>query len=613
MLGTYASMLICLGASTAVGAAIFVACGRRRWSRLSPAVGLAALCPLAWWTVRLPGEGTAAIVAIAIATALAAAYALPRVTGLPGAIRRGVAIELAAVALASLPFIVEWRFGILGTGLNPDMSQHLFAVDRLASGGSERLISEGYPLGPHSIVAAVSTLGPSTVQAFDGLMLAVVVATTLVAIGVLEHLVAWRRAVGALLVGFAYLLASTFVQGSFKEAIEALLVLAFAVGLAELVFEWPLRRTGPRQLRAIPLAVLAIGAIYSYSFPGLLWLVGAVAVWAVVELGRLWRRGGFANVSLRARPAMPTVLVAAGLVLVASLPELGRMIDFASFETFDPAGSGLGNLFDRLSPLQALGIWPSGDFRVEPGDGAVPGVIFYLGSAIGAIALGFGLRWWWRERERAVPAALVAAAALWLYSRLAGTPYQEAKALVLAAPLVMLIAVRSLLEGAPDVRHARRIVGQREIAYAFPGRARVAKQRLATGALAVLFLAAAAGSSLLVLVNGPVGPSGYSPQLAELGGKLGGGSVLVLAPAKLLDDEHGADWVAWELRGHRICIAADGEATAADVGASSTLSVRLDDDGAVVPEGAYVNRSAQPPGDCDLIPDTARANPSAGG
>ena len=61
------------------------------------------------------------------------------------------------VALAaSIPFIVERRFGILGTGLNPDMSQHLFAADRLAHGDGGRLLSQGYPLGPHSLVVAAS-------------------------------------------------------------------------------------------------------------------------------------------------------------------------------------------------------------------------------------------------------------------------------------------------------------------------------------------------------------------------------------------------------------------------------------------------------------------------
>ena len=155
-------------------------------------------------------------------------------------------LELAAVALASLPFIVEQRFGILGTGLNPDMSQHLFAADRLAAGGSERLIEAGYPLGPHSIAVAVSAIGPSTVQAFDGLAIAIAVATCLVGLGPLERLAPSRRIAGALLVGFAYLLASTYVQGAFKEALEALFLLAFAVGLGELAAEWPLARRGGR-------------------------------------------------------------------------------------------------------------------------------------------------------------------------------------------------------------------------------------------------------------------------------------------------------------------------------------------------------------------------------
>ena len=52
------------------------------------------------------------------------------------ALRGAMPIALAAIALASLPFFVEGRFGILGTGLNPDMSQHLLAADRLASGGA---------------------------------------------------------------------------------------------------------------------------------------------------------------------------------------------------------------------------------------------------------------------------------------------------------------------------------------------------------------------------------------------------------------------------------------------------------------------------------------------
>jgi hypothetical protein len=607
MAGTYASFLLVLGASATVGQAILAFSGRRTWSRLAPAVGLAAVITVAWATVRLPGEGTAALIALGVLTATAAVLLIGRVDDLPRALRAGVPLELAAAAIASLPFIVERRFGILGTGLNPDMSQHLFAADRLASGGSERLIDSGYPLGPHSLVVAVSDLGPSTVEGFDGLMIAVAVATCLVALGVLERLDPWRRIGGALLVGFAYLLAANYVQGAFKEGIEALFVLAFAVGLGELARGWPERQRAARALRAVPLAVLAVGAVYAYSFPGLLWLGGTLAAWAAIELARAVRRGGIRQARRLIRLAAPTALVAGGVLALAAAPEIGRMVGFANFETFDPSGSGLGNLFNRLSPLEALGIWPSGDFRVEPGDGAVPAVAFYLGAAVALAVLAYGLGWWWRNGDRAVLGGFAAAAALWLYALIAGTPYQEAKALVILAPLVMLISVRALLAMAPHLAEARRILRRRSLAYLFPGRARLAREQLVVGIAAIAFLAGAGISSALALVNGPVGPSAYSPALAELRPKLGSGSTLVLAPAKLLDDEHGLDYISWELRGHRVCIEAD-HGQKAPPGVSNVVVITGDDP----PEpAAYLNKSAGAgAGPCPLISDTARADPA---
>ena len=612
LLGTYVAFLLCLGAAALVGAAILVACGRRRWSRLGPAVGLAALCPLAWWAVRLPGEGTTAIIVLALVTAAAAAYALPRVEDLGGALRRGLPLELAAVALASLPFLVEQRFGILGTGLNPDMSQHLFAVDRFADGGSERLIEAGYPLGPHSIVAAISSIGPSTVQAFDGLSIAIAVATCLVALAPLESLSVPRRLAGALLVGFAYLLASNYVQGAFKEGIEALFVLAFAVALGELAAAWPLTRRRDRgPLRAIPLAVLAAGALYAYSFPGPPVARSPRSASGGRSRSRERRRPAASDGSgRRCGAAIPATLVGLGLLVAVAAPELGRMVDFARFETFDPAGAGLGNLFNRLSPLEALGIWPSGDFRVEPGDGAIPAIAFYLGAALAAGALAFGLRWWWRERERAVPAALAAAAVLWLYSLVAGTPYQEAKALVIARAAgdagLGPGAARAGPDGgrgAPDPRQARgrlRLPRARAGGEAAP-RGRRRDDRVPDR-----------GRGLQ-----PAGPRqrpGRAERLlaglAELRTALPPDSIVVIAPQSLLD-EHGRDYLAWELRGNRICVIGEGETPPR--GAGILFAVEVDDDGAVVPGELLRNPHALGRGPCPLIPDAARADPSADG
>ena len=580
MLGAYASFLIVLGAAALIGQAILVACGRRGPSPLAPAVGLAALCALAWWTVRLPGEGTAALIAVAVVAAGSALLLRGRLAGTGAALRGSILVALAALLLASLPFIVEARFGILGTGLNPDMSQHLFAADRLAVGGSERLIAEGYPLGPHAIAVAVAALGPSTVEAFNGLMLAVAVAACLAPLALLDGLSGWRRLGVALCVGLTYLVAAFFVQGAFKETLQALFVLGFAIALMRPAGALTAGEgTARRRLAAVPLAVLAVGSVYAYSFPGLAWLAGALAVWAAIELGRVTRRGELAATLRAAGPAATSALVACAVLALAIAPELGRMAEFASFETFDPDGAGLGNLFNRLSPLEALGIWPSGDFRVEPGDGFAPAWIFYLGAGFGLAALCFGIGRWLRGGERAVPAALAAAALIWLFSLLAGTPYQEAKALVVAAPLVTLVSARALATAAP-------------------------------AALVAAFLLAAGGSSVLALANGPVGPRGYSPELAELAGELGPGSTYVLAPVELLDDQHGLDYLLWELRGHRICVEAFEGGPAEPPRQGSTLTVAIDDSGAVVPEGTYVNRS-RGPGACPLIPDASRADPSA--
>ena len=605
MLGTYASFLIVFGASAAVGQAIFVACGRRAWSALSPAVGLAALIALAWGTVRLPGEGVATIIAVGLAAACSLLVVRGRTEGGEEALRLALPVAGLALLAASLPFLVEGRFGILGTGLNPDMSQHLFAADRLAGGGVERLISDGYPLGPHALVVGLAALGPGPVQAFDGLTLAISVAACLAPLGLLAGLATWKRVTGALVIGLAYLVASSLVQGAFKETMQALFVLAFAIGLHEIARAWPAAGR-PRLLFAVPLAALAIGSVYAYSFPGLAWLIGAALAWGAIELV-IGARGESLHAALaRARSALPAVGVAGAVLVVALAPEVGRLADFADFETFDPDGAGLGNLFNRLSPLEALGIWPSGDFRVEPGDGSVPAILFYLGGALGLGALAFGLLWWLRRGERAVPAAITAAAALWLYALIAGTPYQEAKALVLVAPLVALVSVRALLAGAPTL-------------------------------LAVGFLAAAGGSSALALVNGPVGPDEYSPALAELRPELGNASIVVRAPEELLNEEHGRDYLVWELRGNRICVETLGEEKfpgtqlleVHDVGGGPIPddygAVRVGPGFALYPDFAAVARRL---GDvprgvtddlqsrrrrCPFIPDGARADPAGDG
>jgi hypothetical protein len=56
------------------------------------------------------------------------------------------------------------------------------------------------------------------------------------------------------------------------------------------------------------------------------------------------------------------------------------------------------------------------------------------------------------------------------------------------------------------------------------------------------------------LANVPVGPTAYSPALTGLRPLLATNPTLVLVPERLLADEQGERYIAWELRGGRVCI-----------------------------------------------------------
>jgi hypothetical protein len=567
VLGTYAATLLACGSALVVGQAVLSVCGWRRWSWLAPVVGLGTVVAIAWGAVQLPGEGATVLGAVLAFSAAALIVLVGRTEGAGEAAREGLPAAAVALVAASIPFIVEGRFGVLGTGFNVDMSQHLFAADWLAdpSGPAPGLVEQGYPLGPHGLAVAAAELG-NLVHGFSGVTIAVPVLAALCSLVVLRELPPHRRTIAAALVALPYMVASYLAQGQFKELLEGFFLLGFALCLHQLAAGWA--AGGPPRmcyLAAVPLAAIALGSLYSYSAPGLAWLAAAGVLFAAAEVVR--RRRTVAPGEILRRAALP---VAIGLlVLVAgAAPELGRVVNFQgnaakvarsgedgnrqADRAREPGGGGgtggggearerhnddLGNLFNEIPPLEALGVWPSGDFRVDPGDGAAPAIAFYLGSLLGALALLLALARWLRRGETAVPAALVGAIAIYAAAWAFSTPYAAAKAIMMIAPLAMLITVRELLDPAvltPAVR---------------------SRGAVAVAAVAGAFVVAAAASSVLALGNAPVGPDSYSPGLARMRSAFEGQPTLVLADPQALADEHARDFLAWEARGgDPVCI-----------------------------------------------------------
>jgi hypothetical protein len=603
LLEAYASAAVLCGVSLVVGQAILSLCGQRGFTFLAGPVGLAASVVASGIAIDLPGHATA--VALTLGALLLSSLAVLAVrgrasdagattvrTGSAGAMRGGgdagvgtgdaaerqaahappwprrhhrdayrrplllqLLTALLALLIASIPFIASGRVGILGVGLvNDDMANHLLIADWLRSriGETPVLIHQGYPLGPHALMAGLTeALGSGLIQAFAGLMLAIPVLTALVALEVLAGLRPVPKTIVAALVALPYLAAAYLAQEAFKEPLEAVFVLAFAVLL-------PSARS---TARAVPLGVLAAGAVYTYSFPGLFWLAGTAAIYAFLmamtglpggraanvrsRIGRAVR-GTDAERSAGAHPAA-LLCVAAGVLLILTLPEWGRLVDFTGFRAFKSStiSGGLGNLRHQLSPLEALGIWPASDFRLSASAASGPAAAFYLGALIAAAAFLVGLPRWIRRHGPAIPAALAAAILIYLGALAFGTVYTSAKALAIASPLVVLIGLGGLLYGGdPGVWAGD--ASERQPAHAPPSPRRhprnAARQPLALSALGAVFAAGLALSSLLVLRQAPVAPQNHADQLGELRPLVEGRRVLFL----------GRDnFVAYELRGSR--------------------------------------------------------------
>jgi hypothetical protein len=481
MIGTYASAaLICL-ASLLVGRATFSLAGRREWCWVEPAVGYAAILTVSGILSRVPGHGTTATVGIVALIVVAAVIAWRREYAAPGVLVVGLATAVVVAVVLSFPFAVTGRWGLLGVGFNNDLGLHLAWAEWLRSGvGPEP--DPGYPLGPHGLAVATAAFpGISLGQAFIGEIFAIAILTAVTALGALREIAAWRRVVGATLVAVTYMAASYFAQAAFKETAEALFVLAIAIYL--LRPDAPPRGFWPRVGWALPWVALAGGVVFCYSFAGIAWPAAIVAVWALAQPAtwRALRPARVLRILLRPWVLLGIiVLVGLGIALAIAGP-------FGFGSSFNQvAGS---NTYGPVSPIETLGIWPAANYRLDAAGGApLPGLM----GAIAVLALLAAVAWWMQRREAAVPLALGAGAVVYLASLPVTGDYSQAKALMIIAPLTMLVIVRPLV-----TEFLSRISGI----------------RIAWSALGIVFVAGAVWSTFLVLRDAPVGPPGHGAQL----------------------------------------------------------------------------------------------------
>jgi hypothetical protein len=540
-----------VGASLVLGAAIMAIAGLPRHSAAVPATGISALLVICGLAVKLPGRAVTA--AIVVGVALIGCFVVFGRTRVPaGRVRIGaIVVVIGAALVAAIPFATSGRIGILGQGLvNDDMASHLLFTEWISShaGPTPDLIKGGYPLGPHAIVAATAKVsGASLIEGFAGLTGAIAVLLALSAYGALRSVRGWLRVPAAVLAASPYLAAAYLAQGAFKEPLLGLTLVGITLSLPPLLPQWSRGEGSARAV--IPVGVILGGTIFNYSFPGLAWLLGAAVIWMLVialrERDRAVSFWSSLRLPERLRGARSALLLGIAIPVVCALPELFRLASFSSFKAFNPQGTGptvgFGNLRQPLNPLEAFGIWPSGEFRITPANSTTPEIAFYLGGLLALAAFAWGLGRALSRRESALPSALLAGTLVYLGALAFGTPYTQAKCLAIAAPVVMLITLRGLLS-------ADALEGEEEaVPEAGPGwwPPRLVRPLVPIGLplLTLAFAAAAAFSTLLPLRQAAVGPDYHLQEMLRMRPIVDGQDVLFL----------GRDnFVSWELIGSEV-------------------------------------------------------------
>jgi hypothetical protein len=504
------SALVMCAVSLFIGQAALRLAGAQEWNWLAPAVGLSLAMLLAAPTVHIPGRSATMAVLLALLTIAAAVWCLrspPHRPPLPD-----LAAALPVAFLVLVPFLAAGRGGILGVTVNNDMTVHLAIVEGFVS--STVSLPPDYPLGPHALAAALSKgLSIEADLAFSGWTMAIPVISAWTVLAAARHTRWFGMAVAATVTSMPFLVAAYYGQGSFKEVAQAGLVVAVTLQVSG---------CGPRLGRGrwVPLALLIGGVISAYSPAGLTWVVAIVGLWLAGLFAIEAWHGRLRQVPQVVRRELPALGIGLVVLLAILLPQAKRMWEFVAAR--DGTGisvDDIGNLIASLPIWEAQGIWSSVDYRLPASPAFTGGEWSWFVVAL----ILFGSFWAFRRGRWLLPLSAAVAILIWQYADRSQSIYVAAKALMIASPLLLLLAVLPVLD-----REQER----------WPRRPRWAW--LVAPALIVVLFLRVGHDDLQALRFSPVGPTNHARQLMSFRAPLAGKSTLVLG---------GDEFLMWELTG----------------------------------------------------------------
>jgi hypothetical protein len=390
---------------------------------LLPPLGLAVLIVVAGILTRWSVTAEAAVPVVGLLSVLGIVVRAPwRDVRLRAAWPWPAVVALGAFAIFALPSLWSGQASITGYVKLDDsatwlaITEHVFHHGNDLSGLAPSSVSAtlhawlggGYPTGAFMPLGVGSGLsGQDLANAYQP---TIAVAGAILALGLFasarDLARSPRRAAACALIGVQASLFLGYTQwGGIKEAITAALLPPLAMFAV--------------RGNVVGLGLSAGAMLDVLGVDGVAWAGPALLLCVLVVR----------------RPA--GLAIAAGTALIASLPAL-LSIEFVR-QTTEGAitrGGDLGNLMRPPSLLQGAGLWPAGDFRVDPNP-RWPAVVLSIAVIVAAVAAVVRAV---RAGRWATPALGGIAVTGCVIAVAVGAPWVDAKALAIVSPIVLTSA-----------------------------------------------------------------------------------------------------------------------------------------------------------------------------
>jgi hypothetical protein len=233
----------------------------------------------------------------------------------------------------------------------------------------------------------------------------------------LRAFVVFIAAQAALLYGYS-------LWGGIKEVAAAWLV---ALTVASVI---PVIEAQARLRSFLPLAAATFAMLGVLGYGGAVWLALPLVAVAFGSI-RIWVRR-------RARWQLAGLLVLGGLLAFGLIRGAQGFLKLNGSLTT----SELGNLIHRLNPLQVYGIWPAGDFRIDPPSSSA---VVYVLIGIVIVSLAIGLLVSWQARWWLPTLYLGTAIAGTVLVSVKGSPWVQGKAFATISPAALLVGLSGVM------------------------------------------------------------------------------------------------------------------------------------------------------------------------